>query len=115
MRNAQRISTDCAMYCLVLAAAALFTAHLIATHRAAVIADPLTVTPAVSPNGVPRGTTRGHLQNERPQIDMQVNGEQTGAAGRANQPLRAANEFDTDLLTAMHELMTVPPRPGVRP
>ena len=112
MRNA-RIFVNCAIYCLVLTVAAIFT-HFNAIHHPTVISDPLTVTPA-APSSVPRATTRGHLQNEQPEIEMRVSDEYTGTAETANQPLRAANEFDKDLLAAMHELMTVPPRPSVRP
>ena len=114
MKNAGMF-TNCAMYSLVLAVAAIFTTHCTATHRDAVITDPLTVSPDIPSSGEPRVTTRGHLQNEQPETEMQVIDEHNGTADRANQPLRAANEFDTDLLAAMHELMTVPPRPGVRP
>ena len=115
MKSARKISTNCAMYCLVFAAAAIFTTHFIAAHRAAVISDPLTLTPAAHPSVTPRATTRGHLQDARPEVEIQVNHEHTGTVEAANQPARPANGFGTDLLAAMHPLMTVPPRPGLRP
>ena len=110
MKSARKISTNCAMYCLVFAAAAIFTTHFIAAHRAAVISDPLTVTPTAHPSVTPRATTRGHLQDARPEVD-----EHAGTADGANQPPRPASAFGTDVLAAMHPLMTVPPRPGLRP
>ncbi len=109
MKSARKISTNCAIYCLVFAAAAIFTIQFNAAHRG-VVSDPLTVTPATHPSVTPRATTRGHLQDARPEVD-----EHAGTAEAANQPLRPASGFGTDVLAAMHPLMTVPPRPGLRP
>ncbi len=109
MKSARKISTKFSIYCLVLAAAAIFTTLFNVTHRA-VISDPQTVTPATHPSATRRATTRGHLQDTHPEVD-----EHAGTAEAANQPTRPASEFGTDVLAAMHPLMTVPPRPGLRP
>jgi len=115
MKSVRNISTSSAMVCLVLTVAAAFTTQCIAGHRAAVVSDPVLVTPEVALNGATREITRGHLENERPEVETQVIAEQAESADVANQSPRPAGEFDSDLLSAMHPLMTVPPRPGLRP